>query len=261
MIPDPDEAAVMATMPEFTGTAVRDESKGVIDTQGTREFTDEQKRVVEEANRLIVEAYNMLHGENDPLFTEIMPVGRVQWIHIDYVQANDYNPNAVAQQEMKLLHTSISSDGYTQPVVAIWDPEAQGGEGRYIIVDGYHRYTTMKRYADIYDATAGYLPVVVLFKSAADRIASTVRHNRARGKHSVAGMSNLVFQMLMAGEDDATICNKIGLEAEELARLKHVTGYSKLYANREYTSAVMTKTQATARATYAKETGEKVEDF
>jgi ParB-like chromosome segregation protein Spo0J len=215
---------------------------------GTRVLTDDEREKVEAANAMVRDAY-ALFGE---VFTAAMPVGKVQWIHIDRVQANDYNPNAVAHQEMKLLHTSISSDGYTQPVVAIYDPDAQGGEGRYIIVDGFHRYTTMKRYADIYDSTGGYLPVVVIDKPIADRIASTVRHNRARGKHSIQGMGNLVFQMLQEGESDEVVCQKLGLEAEELARLKHVTGYSKLYADVEYSPAVLTKTQQEEKAAYAR---------
>ena len=122
-----------------------------------------------------------------------------------------------------------------------------------VIVDGFHRYTTMRRYADIYDSTGGYLPVVVLDKSIADRIASTVRHNRARGKHSVQGMGTLVFNMLREGETDETICNKLGLEAEELARLKHITGYSKLYADIDYSPLVLTKTQVEEKALYKKE--------
>jgi ParB-like chromosome segregation protein Spo0J len=218
-----------------------------------RELTDEQKAILEQANDLIRQAYTLL----DDVFTEPMPVGRVQWIHIDKVQANDYNPNAVAHQEMKLLHTSISEDGYTQPVVAISDPDTD----KHVIVDGYHRYTVMRRYADIHASTGGYLPVVVIDKPIADRIASTVRHNRARGKHSVAGMGSLVFQMLNAGEDDATICNKLGLEAEELSRLKHITGYSKLYADSEYSTVVMSKTQAEAKAAYGREHDEKIPEF
>lgn len=216
---------------------------------GTRVLAADQAERVAQANELIREAYALLADGEEPVFTAPMPVGRVQWIHIDQVQANDYNPNAVAGQEMKLLHTSISSDGYTQPVVAIFDPEVE----KFIIVDGFHRYTTMRRYADIYDATGGYLPVVVLEKSIADRIASTVRHNRARGKHSVAGMGTLVFNMLREGEDDATICNKLGLEAEELARLKHITGYSKLYEDVEFSPLVLTKTQVEEKGLYKKE--------
>lgn len=232
----------MSQKHEFEGTAVKD----LEDTEasGSRTLDAEQTALVEKANALVKEAYALL-GE---VFSAPMPVGRVQWIHIDKVRANDYNPNAVAQQEMRLLHTSISEDGYTQPVVAIYDPEAK----LYVIVDGYHRYTTMRKYADIYDSTGGYLPVVVIDKPIADRIASTVRHNRARGKHSVMGMGNLVFQMLMAGEDDATVCNKLGLEPQELAKLKHITGYSKLYKDVEYSRVVLTKSQAEAKAAYAK---------
>ncbi len=202
--------------------------------------------MVEDANELARQASSALP------FSGLHPVACVQWIHISRVQANDWNPNSVAHMEMKLLHTSISEDGYTQPVVAIWDQEAGGGEGRYVIVDGFHRFTTMRIYADIAATTRGYLPVVVLHKDVADRMASTIRHNRARGKHSVAGMGNLVFQMLMAGETDETICNKIGLEPTELARLKHTTGYSKLYAEVEHSPLVLTKTQVEEKAAYAK---------
>jgi len=212
---------------------------------GSRVLKAAEAKKVAKANALVTEAYALLNE----VFTAPMPVGHVQWIHIDDVQANDYNPNAVAGQEMKLLHTSISEDGYTQPVVAIFDPEIE----KYIIVDGFHRYTTMRRYADLYDQTGGYLPVVVLEKSIADRIASTVRHNRARGKHSVQGMGTLVFNMLNEGETDATICSKLGLEAEELARLKHITGYSKLYADVDYSPLVLTKTQVESKALYKKE--------
>jgi ParB-like chromosome segregation protein Spo0J len=185
----------------------------------------------------------------------VHPVGAVQWIEVDRIQANDYNPNSVPFHEMNLLHTSVAEDGYTQPIVAMWDPDAKGGvltePGRYVIVDGFHRYTVMRRFADIFQTTDGYLPVVVIDKPIADRIASTVRHNRARGKHSVAGMSNLVFAMLMAGESDEAVCKKIGLEAEELARLKHITGYSKLYADQTYTSLTLTKTQQDEKRAYA----------
>lgn len=216
---------------------------------------DELKDLVERANAAMRDAAKMLPWNH--------PVGAVQWIHIDRVQANDYNPNAVANQEMRLLHTSISEDNYTQPVVTIWDESAgPDGTGRYVIVDGYHRYTVMRKYDDIYQSTNGYLPVVVIDKPIADRIASTVRHNRARGKHSVTGMGNLVFQMLTEGESEADICNKLGLEPEELARLKHITGYSKLYADWEYSPVVMTSTQIKAKAEYkSAHPDEKVEAF
>lgn len=186
------------------------------------------------------------------ILTDDMPVARVQLIHISRVQANDYNPNAVAADEMRLLHTSISEDGYTMPIVAIWDDELD----KAIIVDGFHRYTTMRMFQDIADRNGGYLPVSIIEKSIEDRIASTVRHNRARGKHSVAGMGTLVFQMLEQGEDDQTICTKLGVDPEELMRLKHVTGYSKLYGGenaKPYSKVVLTGSQMKAKAEYKKE--------
>lgn len=147
------------------------------------------------------------------------------------------------------------ADGYlhhnTQPVVAIRDEAA--AEELYIIVDGFHRYTTMRRYADIYSATGGYLPVVVIDKPLADRIASTVRHNRARGKHSVSGMGNLVMQMLQEGVSDGEILQRLGMEPQELARLKHVTGYSALFAEHRYTLAQLADTQVRHRADYVRE--------
>ena len=201
---------------------------------------------VTKANQLAMEVYSTLPWEH--------PVGVVQWIHISRVQANDYNPNAVAGQEMKLLYISISEDGYTQPIVTIWDETAgPDRSGRYVIVDGFHRYTVMRNFQDIYDTTGGYLPIVVIEKSIEDRIASTVRHNRARGKHSVAGMSSLVYQMLQAGDSEVTICNKLGMEPQELARLKHITGYSKLYKDVEnFGEVVMAKAQMDGKVEYKK---------
>lgn len=207
---------------------------------------DDLAERVARANALIEQAQALLPWAD--------PVGCVRWVPVDQVQANDYNPNAVAHHEMRLLHTSVAEDGYTQPVVAIWDPTAgPDGAGRYVIVDGFHRYTIMRTYPDISDARSGYLPVVVLDKDPSDRMASTIRHNRARGKHSVGGMSNLVFQMLLEGETDETVCNKIGLEPEELARLKHITGYSKLYADMAYSEPVLTRSQVAAKAKYKSE--------
>lgn len=167
------------------------------------------------------------------------PIDFVRWVPIDKVRANDYNPNSVAKVEMKLLYTSILHDGYTQPVVTVYDKE----NDQYIIVDGFHRFFTCKSNEDILDRNLGYLPVVVLDKDINDRMASTVRHNRARGKHSVAGMSSMVFQMLDNGWSDTDICAELGMEAEELLRLKHVTGFSKLFSDIEYKKSWVTKQQ------------------
>lgn len=209
-----------------------------------RTLTAEECAVVEEVNAAIRANYEHLAR----VFSSPMPVGCVQWLPLDKVRANDYNPNSVAGHEMRLLHTSVAEDGLTQPIVAMWDEETE----QAVIVDGFHRYTVMLKYADLYDQTGGYVPVVLIDKPVADRIASTVRHNRARGKHSVAGMSNLVFSMLREGVTDAEICNKIGLEAEELARLKHITGYSRLYKEHSFSAVRQTESQLEAKAVYKK---------
>jgi hypothetical protein len=179
------------------------------------------------------------------------PVGNVQWIHHSQVQANDYNPNAVARNEMRLLYVSIEHDGYTQPIVTIYDTELE----RYIIVDGFHRYTALRNNATIMERCKGYLPVVVIDKDINDRMASTVRHNRARGKHSVQGMGQIVFDMLLNGADDATICSEIGLEPEELIRLKYVTGFAKLFEASQYSAAMVTDRQIEFKANWLKEHG------
>ena len=175
-----------------------------------------------------------------------MPVDYVRWIPLEQVEPNDYNPNSVADIEMSLLYKSIKHDGYTQPVVTIYDDERK----KYVIVDGFHRYYVMKTNKDIYDLCNGLLPCVVIDKPINDRMASTIRHNRARGKHSVQGMSSLIFSMLDGGWDDAEICNELGMEAEELLRIKHITGFSKLFADREYNKSWMTRRQIKIKHAY-----------
>lgn len=174
---------------------------------------------------------------------KVNPVGIVRWVPIERVVANDYNPNSVPTNEMRLLYTSIKQDGYTQPVVTVYDPEQK----LYVIVDGFHRYTVMRRHKDIRDRTFGFLPIVVLDKSIEERMASTVRHNRARGKHSVDGMANIVFEMLEEGCTDSHICEHLGMEKEELVKLKHVTGFSKLFEDVEYRRAWETQKQIKLR--------------
>lgn len=192
---------------------------------------------------------DLLH-ELSPLKSQ--PVDRVRWVPIEKVRPNDYNPNSVSGPEMQLLYTSIEHDGYTQPVVTVHDPE----KDEYVIVDGFHRYFTCKNNADIMQRNQGMLPVVVLAKSINDRMASTVRHNRARGKHSIQGMSGMVFQMLDNGWADDAICNELGMEPEELLRLKHVTGFSKLFEDVAYRRAWETKAQLRFKRE-ARERGEK----
>lgn len=162
------------------------------------------------------------------------PVDNVQWVPMSMVKANNYNPNAVAKQEMNLLYTSIREDGYTQPIVCYWD----GSQEKYIIVDGFHRNMIARMYKDISVRTCGMLPIVVIDKNIDDRMASTVRHNRARGKHSVDGMTNIIYNMIKNGESEAAICNKLGMEPLELVKLKHITGFSKMFRNYEYGKAI-----------------------
>lgn len=161
------------------------------------------------------------------------PTTKVRYIPIKKIKANTYNPNSVANKEMELLHTSIEHDGYTQPTVAFYDDV----KDEYTIVDGFHRYTVCARYKDINELNKGYLPIVVIEKSLAERMASTVRHNRARGKHAVEGMSNIVLQMLKQGMSDADVCEELGLEIDELIKLKHITGFAKLFEGAKYSNS------------------------
>jgi hypothetical protein len=174
------------------------------------------------------------------------PIDVVKWVLVDDVQANGYNPNSVAPNEMRLLYVSIQHDGLTQPIVTFWDAELS----KFIIVDGFHRYSTLRLNKDLLDRNHGRIPVVVIDKDINDRMASTIRHNRARGKHSIAGMGNIVFNMLQNGATDEHICNEVGLEPEELIRLKYVTGFAKLFENVQYGTAWETDTQIRERRNY-----------
>lgn len=167
------------------------------------------------------------------------PIDNVIWVPIEKVSPNDYNPNSVAKKEMQLLYISIKEDGYTQPVVTVYDKE----KDRYVIIDGFHRYFVCKTQKDILERNHGMLPIVVLNKTINERMAATVRHNRARGSHAVTGMSNLVFNMLKNGWSEAQICKELGMEAEEVVKLKYVTGFSKLFENVEYGKSWKTEHQ------------------
>lgn len=175
------------------------------------------------------------------------PIADVRWVPIDKVEANDYNPNVVARNELRLLYLSIKQDGYTQPVVTVYDKERD----KYVVVDGFHRTLVMRYHEDIRASTGGLLPVVVIDKSINDRMASTIRHNRARGKHNVAGMANIVFEMLHNGWTDEEVCAEMGMEADELIRLKYVTGFSKLFEDVEYGRSWQTRRMIRIKRDYA----------
>lgn len=162
------------------------------------------------------------------------PVYNVIAVPLEKIRANSYNPNAVAPPEMKLLETSIWEDGYTMPVVAYYIPE----EDIYEIVDGYHRYTTLMKSDRIRERENGMLPVVVIEKDESNRMASTIRHNRARGSHSIELMSNIVAELVESGMSDAWILKHIGMDKDELLRLKQVTGLAALFADKDFSEPV-----------------------
>ncbi|MCI8509582.1 MAG: ParB-like nuclease domain-containing protein [Lachnospiraceae bacterium] len=153
------------------------------------------------------------------------PVYNITAVPIDKIQANNYNPNSVAPPEMKLLYESIKNDGYTMPIVCYYDAE----QDIYIIVDGFHRYRIMKEYPDIYEREDGMLPVSVINKSIDERMASTIRHNRARGTHDVELMSNIVKDLHELGRSDAWISKHLGMDRDEILRLKQITGLASLF--------------------------------
>lgn len=158
------------------------------------------------------------------------PVYNVKAVPIEKIQANSYNPNAVAPPEMKLLYQSIKEDGYTMPIVCYYLEEID----KYEIVDGYHRYTVMLRHKDIYKRENGMMPVVVIEKEISNRMASTIRHNRARGSHSIDLMQNIVAELVNSGMSDAWIMKNIGMDTDELLRLKQLTGLQELFINKEF---------------------------
>lgn len=154
------------------------------------------------------------------LFAELVPASKVVY--------NDYNPNAVAPPEMRLLATSIAEDGYTQPIVTIYDPESD----LYTVVDGAHRYKNA-----VHVFKLKYVPVVVINKAMAQRMAATIRHNRARGEHGVTQMSNIVAELVMLGMTDDEVSKHLGMDADEVLRLKQNTGIAAIFKNIEYSRA------------------------
>jgi len=179
----------------------------------------------------INEIRRVLH-EHSPMKTE--PVDCVLWVRADEVTANDYNPNVVAPPEMKLLRHSIDQDGYTQPIV-VWPVD-----GGYEVVDGFHRTRVGTETPRIRKRLCGRLPVTIINAERAgrdDRMASTVRHNRARGKHTVDGMAELVLDLSRRNHSDAWIAKELGMDADEVLRLKQITGLAELFADQEFSEA------------------------
>lgn len=165
-----------------------------------------------------------------PSWTQEHPVAQVQWVLSNIVVANDYNPNSVAPPEMKLLEHSIRSDGFTQPIVT-WARE----DGFYEVIDGFHRHRVGKEILKL-----SHLPIVVVNRdrtNKSDRIASTIRHNRARGKHRVDAMSDIVLDLTRRNWSEQKIARELGMDADEVLRLKQITGLAEIFADQEFSEA------------------------
>jgi ParB-like chromosome segregation protein Spo0J len=162
------------------------------------------------------------------------PVDLVQWVKNTCVHANDYNPNSVAPPEMELLKVSIDADGYTQPIVAMADPDG------YEVIDGFHRHRVGKEFAAIKTRVHGYLPVVQIRSSQSDksdRMASTIRHNRARGKHKVEAMSDIVIELKRRNWSYEKIAKNLGMDADEVLRLCQITGLADAFKDQNFSTA------------------------
>jgi ParB-like chromosome segregation protein Spo0J len=182
-----------------------------------------------------IEAINaiktMLHDVS-PFSAE--PVDCVLWVPAEQVLANDYNPNQVAPPEMRLLELSISEDGYTQPIVT-WQID-----GRREVVDGFHRNRVGKECKAVRHRVRGYLPVTTINDSRTDkgdRIAATIRHNRARGKHQVQGMSDIVLELKRRNWSDEEICKQLGMDPDEVLRLTQIQGLAEMFADHDFSEA------------------------
>lgn len=165
------------------------------------------------------------------------PVDLVLWVNSKEIKGNDYNPNKVAPPEMDLLKRSIEADGYTQPIVGF--PNAKDGK-THEVVDGFHRYTIGSTVEAIKERMSGYLPLVEIRHSQSDesnRIASTIRHNRARGSHDIDSMVSIVGELVEAGMSDEWITKNIGMDKDELLRLKQVSGLAALFKDKEFSKA------------------------
>lgn len=177
------------------------------------------------------EARRMIH-EAGPFRAE--PVDCVQWVSTEDIEANDYNPNSVAPPEMELLRLSISADGYTQPIVA-WERD-----GAFEVVDGFHRNRVGRECDDVRERIRGYLPLSVINsdrQERQDRIASTIRHNRARGKHAVGAMSDIVIELKRRNWSDSKIGKELGMDPDEVLRLSQISGLAEMFQDREFSEA------------------------
>lgn len=183
--------------------------------------------LIETLNHIKVELHNISPFKREP-------VDLVQWVRNEFVGANDYNPNSVAPPEMELLKVSILNDGYTQPIVTFNEEEM------ITVIDGFHRNRVGKECKEVKDRLFNYLPVVTINsdrEDRGDRIASTIRHNRARGKHRIDGMSEIVVELKRRNWSNEKIARELGMDADEILRLSQISGLAEMFADKEFTEA------------------------
>jgi ParB-like chromosome segregation protein Spo0J len=205
----------------------------------TEEIIDEVRRICDRLGKFevsekvsVINAVRRMISEAGPFANE--PVDCVEWVLADSVVANTYNPNRVAPPEMKLLELSITSDGYTQPIVTY------GEDDKSIVVDGFHRNRIGKESEAVRTRLNGYLPIVRIREGQAgadSRMASTIRHNRARGKHQVDAMTDIILELSKRNWSDSKISKELGMDADEVLRFKQIGGLAELFADKEFSEA------------------------
>jgi len=223
-------------MPEQT---TLDKIAEAVDDEGDEEITEELLvDAVEEffdGTDELDEQVSALNALRDQLhesspFNE--PVENIKWVDQDDLEGNEYNPNEVANPEMELLHKSIKEDGYTQPIVTY-----EVADGEYEVVDGEHRSIIGKEYDDIRERLNDHVPVTVIDKPKEKRMGSTIRHNRARGTHQIRDMSDIVVELFDQGWDDDRIMEELGMERDEVLRLKQVSGLKKAFSDHKFSQS------------------------
>ncbi|WP_436857136.1 IbrB-like domain-containing protein [Citrobacter tructae] len=196
----------------------------------THELTHFLAGLSEEERIKAINEFRMAIHSVSPFREE--PVDCVLWVKNDRIAPNDYNPNNVAPPEKKLLLKSIEADGFTQPIVV-----SQSNEEEYEIVDGFHRHELGTGKAALRARLKGYLPVTCLEGSRHNRMAATIRHNRARGRHQIHAMSEIVRELALLGWDDTKIGKELGMDDDEVLRLKQINGLQELFVNRRFSKA------------------------
>ena len=197
-----------------------------------REITSEITDLPVDDQIEVINQIKLVLHEISPMRSE--PVDCVLWVKAESVEGNDYNPNIVAPPEMKLLKTSVLEDGYTQPIVT-W-----AVNGHREVVDGFHRNRVGKEDKQIQKRLHGYLPVTTINEwreDKSDRIAATIRHNRARGKHQVQAMSEIVIELSRRNWSDDRIARELGMDPDEILRMKQISGLAEMFADREFSEA------------------------